>query len=630
MFNESMSETFSTAEVAPDNEPDGNGEVVLTTPAGPTARERLFKIVPALESLRSYSLVSFRSDLLAGLTVAAVAVPQAMAYAMVAGIPPKYGLYTAIVMTAVGALFDSSKQLINGPTNAIAIALFSALAAISGEHDKLQAAILLALLVGLIQTGITLLRLGDLTRYISHSVIVGFTAGAGLLLVLDQLKNLFGIPGQGDVHDHFLKRFFLTVLDVGALNGWATAIGLGTISLVLGLRWLKLRVKLALLPEFLLVVIFMAGLVWLFRLDQHDVKVVGQIPQELPGFRLPEVHWARVRELATSALAIGVLGLLEAVAMAKAIAAQTGQKLDINQQCLSEGLANLSGSLFQCFPGSGSLTRSAINQQAGAVTQWSGVISAVAVAAIVLGFGELASYIPRSALAGILIVSAFRMVDRHQLYYHWRATRFDKGIVLATAFSAIAISVEFCILIGVLLSFVLYVRRAARLHMVELVVTPERVIRERAATDPRCGRILIYSMEGELFFGSAPDLEKHLEDIEKHAADGIRVVVLRLKRVRNPDAVCIQLIDAFLQRMQAKNVPVLLCAVRPELAKGMRKTGLTGRLGIHRVFQEEDGAVAFSSTLTAVRHAYDLLGSDLCAICPRRAEEAKEPLYYMI
>jgi SulP family sulfate permease len=493
------------------------------------------------------------------------------------------------------------------------------------------------------QTGITLLRLGDLTRYISQSVIVGFTAGAGLLLVLDQLKNLLGIPGQGDLHDHFLKRFWLTALNARALNGWEALLGLATIGLVLGLRWLKLWFRFALLPELLLVVVFMAGVVWFFGLDQRGVGVVGKIPRELPGFQLPGVHWARVRELATSALAIGVLGLLEAIAMAKAIAAQTGQKLDINQQCLSEGLANLSGSFFQCFPGSGSLTRSAINQQAGAVTQWSGVISAAAVALIVLVFGDLASYIPRAALAGILIVSAIRMVDRRQLVYHWRATRFDRGIVLATAVSAVAISVEFCILIGVLMSFVLYVRRAARLHMVELVVTPERVIRERAPADPRCDRILICSMEGELFFGSAPDLERHLEHIEKQidplplrergtgeGVDGIRVVVLRLKRVRNPDAVCIQLLDSFLRKMAERNVPVLLCGVRPEMARVMRKTGLTQHLGIHRIFPEDEKAGAYSSTLAAVRHAYDLLAGDLCTFCPRRTQPPEEPLYYMI
>ncbi|OAI53244.1 hypothetical protein AYO44_04225 [Planctomycetaceae bacterium SCGC AG-212-F19] len=623
-----MNDTLSP-QPTPEPEPDDIADVPAAAP--PLAsRPWLLKVVPALDSLRTYTPASFRSDLLAGLTVAAVAVPQAMAYAMVAGLDPKYGLYTAIVMTAVGALLDSSRQLINGPTNAIAIALFSALGTVP-EGQREHAAILLALLVGLVQTGITLLRLGDLTRYISHSVIVGFTAGAALLLVLDQWKNLFGIPAQGEIHDHFLKRFVLTVFAAGTAKPWPTIIGLGTIAFVLGLRWLKGRVRsIALVPELLLAVLLAAGFVWLLGLETVGRNmVIGEIPCELPGFAPPAVHLSQVRQLANSALAIGILGLLEAIAMAKAIAAQTGQKLDINQQCLSEGLANLTGSFFQCFPGSGSLTRSAINQQAGAVTQWSGVIAAAAVAAIVLGFGNYASYIPKSALAGILIVSAWRMVDRRQLLYHWRATRFDRAIVLATAFSAIAISVEFCILIGVLMSFVLTVRRAARLHLAELTVTPERIIRERMKTDPPCGRILIYALEGEMFFGSAPDLERHLEDMEKRCQDGVRVLVLRLKRVRNPDAVCMQLLAAFLERMDARQIPVLLCGVRPEMLTTLRKTGLTRWLGLHHIFPE-DAAEPSSSTLLAVRHAYELLAGDICATCPRRKDIPAEPLYYMI
>ena len=170
----------------------------------PGALGLLYQRIPALDSLRNYGLYEFRADLLAGLTVATVAVPQAMAYAIVAGLPPQYGLYTAIVMTAAGALFDSSKQLINGPTNAISIALLSALALVPPEA-RLQAAVMLSIFVGSIQIGITLLQLGDLTRYISHSVIVGFTVGASVLLVLDQLKNLLGMKAMGDPHAAFLR-----------------------------------------------------------------------------------------------------------------------------------------------------------------------------------------------------------------------------------------------------------------------------------------------------------------------------------------------------------------------------------------------------------------------------------------
>jgi SulP family sulfate permease len=588
--------------------------------------ERLFRIIPALDSLRSYSPRSLRLDTQAGLTVAAIAVPQAMAYASIAGLPPQYGLYTAIVMTAVGALFDSSRQLINGPTNAISIALFSALAFVPADQ-KVSYAILMALLVGVTQTGITLLRLGDLTRYISQAVIVGFTLGAAVLLILDQTKNLLGLPAAGQGSEHFLVRFGLTMAHVGETKPWTVAVGAGTILVVMLLRQLGSRIGVR-LPELLLAVLAAAGVVWALGLGEEQVRTIGELPRSLPGFAVPEVTFDRVRELAPGALAIALLGLLEAIAMAKAIAAQTGQKLDINQQCLSEGLANVTGSFFHCFPGSGSLTRSAINQQAGAVTQWSGVIAAVAVAATVLLFAPFARYIPRAALAGILMVSAVKLVNRKQLLYHLRATRFDMGIVLITALSAVAVSVEFCILIGIFLSFVLYVPRAAKVILTELTMTPERVIRERLPEDSPCGRMLLFSLEGELFFGSAPDLGEHLAAVERRPEPGVRVVVLRLKRVRNPDAVCLVLIESFLERLEARGVTVLLCGVRDDLAKVLRSSGLEARVK-GRLFLEVPGLS--SSTLEAVRHAYDLLGGDLCPTCPRRDEAAgREGWYYMI
>src|SRR3954465_6491616 len=198
--------------------------------------ETFFRVVPAFDSLRNYSLHDLTSDTMAGLTVAAVAVPQAMAYAQIAGLPPQYGLYTAIVMTTVGALLDSSKQLINGPTNAISIPVLSALVGFS-DAERIPAVILLTLLVGVVQTAISLLRLGDLTRYVSHAVIVGFTLGASILLVLDQLKNLLGLPAAGTGEDHFLKRVWLTLSHISETNQIALAIGLGTIAIALLLRW---------------------------------------------------------------------------------------------------------------------------------------------------------------------------------------------------------------------------------------------------------------------------------------------------------------------------------------------------------------------------------------------------------
>jgi SulP family sulfate permease len=478
-----------------------------------------------------------------------------------------------------------------------------------------------------VQLGITLLRLGDLTRYISHSVIVGFTLGAGSLLVLDQLKNLIGLTAVGGPHDHFLYRFWLTLTGGGPPHAATAWVGLGSIALVLALRWSKERIGSRLLPDLLIVVCVMAGLVAWLGLDAQGVKVVGEIPAKLPGFGLPQFDAVRMRELSTGALAIAVLGLLEAVSMAKAIAAQTRQKLDMNQQCLSEGLANFAGSFFHCIPGSGSLTRSAINQQAGAASQWSGVFSAAAVAGIMLLAAPYARYIPRAALAGILMVSAYKMVDWRALAYHVRATRFDTAIVAVTAFSALAISVEFCVLMGVFLSFMLTVPRAGRMLLTEFVIDEHSRIHERLPEDRPCPRILLFGLEGELFFGASGALERHFGEIEGRVDGETRVVILRMKRAHNPDAVALTLLEGFLDRMQARGVHVLMCGVREHLHVVLQRTGVAARMR-DPIFLEQ--RVRQTSTLLAIEHAYQILDAK-CSVCPRRAPAAgREELHYEI
>jgi SulP family sulfate permease len=230
------------------------------------------------------------------------------------------------------------------------------------------------------------------------------------------------------------------------------------------------------------------------------------------------------------------------------------------------------------------------------------------------------------------MLAAWRLVDRQQLAYHLRATRSDAWIVWLTAISAVAVSVEFCILIGVFLSFVFYVPRAARIHMTELVLAPERVVRERISSDPSCGRIRIYSLEGEFFFGAAPELEDHFEKIAGLAEEGIRAVVLRVKRARNPDAVCLAVLERFIERMDRLGVSVLLCGVRPDFMRIIEAGGLVHRLGPERVFVFQETGAVWSSTLEAIRFAYELLKGDVCPICPRYAEslQGKEGWYYMI
>jgi SulP family sulfate permease len=330
-----------------------------------------------------------------------------------------------------------------------------------------------------------------------------------------------------------------------------------------------------------------------------------------------------------STLAIACLGLLEALAIAKAIAHQTRQTLDFNRQCLAEGLANLAGGFFQCLPGSGSLTRSAINFQSGAVSRMSGIFAAGSVAAVLLMFAPLMRYVPKAALAGLLMITASRLVDWKRLRSALGASRYDAGLVLLTAFAAVFISVEFSILIGVGISILLFVPRAAKLRGSELIVSEEAVVRERVASDPECTGMLIFDFEGDLFFGAAPELDNYFAAVEKRAQQaGIRCVVLRVKGTSNPDMVCMERFQHFIADMQRHGVFVLLCGVRPEFARVMKNMRFEEYLPKSHVFLEEPKL--FSSTLKAVRHGYKLASELSCPHCARIQASEETYLYYLL
>jgi len=359
------------------------------------------------------------------------------------------------------------------------------------------------------------------------------------------------------------------------------------------------------------------------------IDVVGKIGARLPEFHLPQFRRDWMQEMSGSALAVACLGLLEALSIAKAIAHQTRQPLDYNRQCLAEGLANVCGGFFQCLPGSGSLTRSAINYQAGAVTRWSGVFAAGTVALVVWLFGPLAKFIPKAALAGILLVTAAGLIDQRRIRHAIQASRFDALLVLATALSAVLIGVEFSILIGVGLSILMFVPRAARLQAAELTIGADRVIRDRQPSDPCCTRMVLLDLEGEFFFGAAPELDRYFDGLRERS--DLRTIVLRVKRTRNPDIVCMERLQHFIVEMEAKGVTVLLCGVRPDFAQAMQNLRFQDFLSADHIFLE-DAARLGSATLAAVRYAYDLLGNDICEHCPRRTppEPANGAFYYQI
>jgi SulP family sulfate permease len=593
-----------------------------------------------------YGWNEIRKDAIAGVTVAAIAVPQAMAYALIAGIDPRFGLYSAIVVTAIASIFGSSSHLINGPTNAISLVVFSALAFLGPDagSDMVEATFVLALMVGAIQILVAVFKLGDLTRYISESVVLGFMAGAAVLIICSQVANLFGLKDGGSGHHHVLHRLWLTVTTGGPMDPRAVAIGAGTVVLVLVLRrvaraWRLPRVDMLL--ALVLSAAIAAALGWSHPgpAGERAVSVVGNVPAGLPSFHIPQVKFEWVSQMAGSSLAIALLGLLEALAIAKSLAQQTRETLNYNRQCLAEGLANFCGGLFQCLPGSGSLTRSAINFQAGAVTRWSGVFAAMAVSLVVLVFAPWARYIPKAALAGILLVTAAGLCDPKRLKRAICASRFDAGLVLTTAFAAVFVSVEFSILIGVALSILMFVPRAARLKATELHVGSDRTLRDRRPTEPRCNRLVILDLEGDLFFGAAPELDRYFEELHEQVAQGLKMVILRVKRTRNPDIVCMERLQHFVQDMEREGVTVYFAGVRADFAEAMHNLKFHDWLPGERVFRE-DPEVVGSATLAAVRHAYRQIGMDVCEHCPRHsgdqpghrefAESGQLPTHYVI
>ena len=555
----------------------------------------------------NYSQTEFRRDLLAALTVAAISLPQGMAYALLAGVDPRYGLYSAIVVTGVASVFGSSSHLINGPTSAISLVVLSALSMFDPDQrvEAAEAMFLLGVMVGSVQIFIAVFRLGDLTRYISESVFLGFMSAAALLLAIGQIGNALGVRDKGTGAQHILLRLWLTLTEGDPVNIKAVGATLTTLLLAVLFGQIVRRYR---LPRFdmlaVLVIVSMAAYFLGWTVPglggKTAIGIAGAVPGGLPTPHIPTVKLSWALDLASDSVAIALLGLLEALAIAKSIANQTRQPLDFNRQCLAEGISNLVGGFFQCLPGSGSLSRSAINFQAGAATRLSGILTAGFVAIAVLCLAPLARYVPKPALAALLLLTATRLIDLKRVAYTIRASRMDAGTLGVTALAALAFGLDQAILIGVALSILLFVPRAAKLKATELVVDENDVVREKLPADPTNAGFLLYDLEGELFFGAAPELARTFAAIERRAhEEDLHDVLLRLKRVRNPDVVSLEHFEHFLKTAEASGLTVWLTGLQPDLLEAFERLNFHAWLSDDHVFPQ--GPDEDSATLTAIR-----------------------------
>ncbi len=570
--------------------------------------------------LADWSLRDVRPDIVAGLTVAVVAVPQAMAYAAIAHLPPSYGLYSAAVASIVGALWGSSRHLSTGPTNAASILVLSILAPLValGSPDFLVAASLMAVLVGVFRIFFGLAGCGLLVNFASRAVLLGFTAGAAVLIAVGQLPALLGVPKGGATRFHHLLS--AAIREVPNLHGPTLAVGLGVIVATVLLNRFCRRLPGALVAMVLAGVAVAAGFV-------ADVAVVGAVPRSLPRPTAFDVSTIiekdLVSQLLVGSLAVAVLGLFEAVSIARAIAKNTGERLDINQEFVGQGLANVATGLLSGFTCSGSFTRSAVNHQAGARTAMSSVFAGLCVLAAILAFGPFAAYLPNAALAGMLMLVSWNMIDREGIRRVLRTSRTEGAILAATFVGTMVLPLEFAVLSGVLLSLALYLYEES-LPRVAPVVPDEQfrhfVERPGAAACPQLG---VLTIRGSLFFGAASHVEDAL--LANMAANpGQHLLLLRMHGVNRLDISGVEMLEGVLRLYRDQGGDVLMVQVRAPVREVMRQSGFEATLGAdHFLAQEEaidwlfanrvDPAVCcyecdvrvFAECQALVKHPYD-------------------------
>lgn len=566
------------------------------------------------DTARGYDRTKFGGDLVAGLTVACVGVPQSVAYAVIAGVPPEYGIYTLIFQSLVGALFSSHPLLSVGPmiTQSLLVAstVTHAMGAM-GQIDPSQApalylelVIALTLLKGILQTGFAMAHLGALVQYVSNSVIVGFTAGAGVLIAAGQVHSFLGFATQRGADDWpgvigEVQRLWPHLREVSLP---AVAIGVAALAIVLLARRIS-----KFIPGPLLAIVLAAVAVGLFGLTRDDLTLVGAIPQQLPSPMLPNLTLARVETLLAGAIALSLLGLLEAYSIAKTLAARTGTTINATHELFSQGVTNAATSFFSCIPGSGSFSRSALNYYAGAKTCFSGIFNGLFVAIIFLVAAPWAKLIPMSALAAILFVIAVQLIDWRAFVRMARASRPDAIVCAITFSSTLLLPLAYAIYVGIFLNLALYLRRTSQIHMAEMVQAPSGPFIERPIETRRGDRkVMFISIEGDLFFGLADQLESRLHAI---ADSGVRVVIIRLKRTLSVDATILSVFERFCLEMQSHGGHVILCGLKPELLETVRAYGLAKVIGEDNLF--ETGFGVFTSAKRALTRARQLVGESI-------------------
>lgn len=561
----------------------GSTESESRAPALARLGRQLARPVAVLRGVRRAGL---RHDVGAGLTVAVVAIPQSIAYAAIAGLPAEVGLYAAVVASVAGALWGSSRHLSTGPTNAISLLVLSVVSplAVVGSAAFVAAAGALAVLVGVVCLGFAVLRLGMLVNFASRAVLLGFTAGAGVLIAAGQLKYLL----QLDVpRSPYLYRTLVGVMErLSEANPASLAVGLGTLAAVITLQRLSSRVPAALLG--LVIASAFAAAVGAARLG---LTVVGEIPRTLPGLTPFDLAWLLDNQvlaaLASGAVAVAALSVVEAISIAREVARQSGDRVNVNQELVGQGMANLAAGVLGGYPVSGSFTRTAVNYQAGARTHLAGVLCGGFVLLGVLLFGPLAAYLPHASLAGLILLIAARMVDWRGIRRVLRTSPSEAVVMGATFAATLVLSLEFAILSGIILSLALYIYQSS-MPTVHPVVPDEtfRHFVERPG-QPQCPQLAVVNIRGALYFGAVAHVEDELlANLERNP--GQHFLLLRLHGVSHCDLSGIDALEGIVRLYRDSGGDVFIVQAREPVRELMRAAGFEALLGEDHFLEQEN------------------------------------------
>jgi SulP family sulfate permease len=553
--------------------------------------KNIARYIPIIGTLQNYSRVAFRGDLNAGITVAIMLVPQGMAYAVLAGMPPVYGLYASIVPLLLYAIFGTSRQLAVGPVAMVSLLVVAGVGELAdvGSDRFIQLAIMTALGVGVFQLLMGVFRMGFMVNFLSHPVLSGFTSAAAIIIGASQLRNLLGLdlPRTKQVHEIVIGA----LQRITEIDPITAIIGIGSVVAIMLIKnWKKT------FPSALVVVVIGTVATALFNLHTHGVAIVGEVPKGLPSFMSPGFDLHDVRALLPIILVIALVSYMESIAVAKAIANKRGYKVDANQELIALGGANLGGAFFQSFPTTGGFSRTAVNDQAGAATTIASVISAFLIGVTVLFLTPLFYYLPSAVLAAIIMVAVAGLFDYKEMAYLWRTDKRDLAMLAVTFIATLTLGIEEGIAIGVIISLVLVIYSSTKPHHAELgrlgsTNNFRNITRYHEAVVEK--DVLIYRFDSSLFFANVEHFRETVQErIASHGKE-LKVVILDASAISNVDSTGIHMLQEFIKDLRLREIDLYIASAIGPVRDRLKTCGITELMGDRSFFFDVGDAIRY-------------------------------------